>query len=62
MTKLELTDEESQVLVETLELSVMDLQSEVTHTDSYDFKEQLKRKRAVLDRVLGKARGEPQPA
>ena len=61
MTDLELTPEELKVLEETLERSVSDLSMELGHTDSRDFKEKLKGRKAVLDRLLDKVHGSAMP-
>lgn len=54
MRTLELEPEELKVLEETLQRCVSDLEGEVGHTDSHDFKAMLKHKKAVLDRLVEK--------
>ena len=56
MKALELTAEEQKLLQETLESSIRDLEMEVAHTDSHDFKETLKHRKALLDQLLEKLR------
>ena len=46
--KLDLTDFEAQVLKETLESCLGELSSEISHTDSRDFREGLKKRRHAL--------------
>ncbi|MCU0771407.1 MAG: hypothetical protein MUE94_06510 [Verrucomicrobia bacterium] len=62
MAKLEFSPEELKVLAETLERGVSDLEVEVSHTDSHDFKDVLKRRKAVMDRLLGKVQATVVPA
>lgn len=62
MINLELAPDELKVLEETLERSVGDLSMEVGHTDSHDFKEKLKERKAVLEHLLDKVRGATMPA
>jgi hypothetical protein len=52
MIQLELTHDEIEILIATLESEVSDLGSEIAHTDLLDFRNQLKEKRAVLARVI----------
>lgn len=56
MAKLEFSPEELKVLQETIERSVSDLDVEVGHTFSHDFKDMLKRRKATLDQLLQKVR------
>lgn len=53
MPRIELTDHEVITLREFLEAELHDLYHEIHHTDSRQFKEQLKAKQAVIERVLG---------
>jgi len=53
MVRIELAEEEVAVLREYLEAELHDLYHEIHHTDSRKFKDQLKEKQAVLERVLG---------
>jgi len=62
MTNLELTAEEQKLLKETLERGRRDLEMEVLHTDSRDFKEMLKHRKEVLDHLLGKLQRAAVPA
>jgi hypothetical protein len=61
MANLELSVEELKALEETLQQSIGDLDEEVGHTDSHDFKAMLKHKKAVLDHVLEKVRNAAVP-
>ena len=54
MTSLELATEELNALDETLARSVSDLAEEMSHTDSREFKDRLKHRKAVLERLLMK--------
>jgi hypothetical protein len=58
MTTLEISAEEQRLLKETLERSVRDLEIEVGHTDSHDFKEMLKQRKSVLIRLLERLQDE----
>ncbi len=51
MIQLELSDQERQILDETLQSYLSDLSYEIADTDLYDFREQLKAKRAVLEKI-----------
>ncbi len=51
MIHLELNDEEKEVLAATLESYLSNLRYEIADTDSYDFRQQLKTKKAVLMKI-----------
>ncbi|HEC16972.1 MAG TPA: hypothetical protein ENI99_10455 [Sedimenticola sp.] len=51
MIHLELNDKEKEVLAATLESYLSDLRYEISDTDNYDFREQLKEKKAVLMKI-----------
>jgi hypothetical protein len=53
MVRIELAEHEVLILREFLEAELHDLHHELHHTDSRKFKEQLKAKQAVIERVLG---------
>ncbi len=53
MPRIELADEDVPILREFFEAELHDLYREIRHTDSRKFKEQLKAKQAVIERVLG---------
>jgi hypothetical protein len=53
MIHLDLTDEEKTVLAETLKSYLADLRVEISNTDLMDFREQLKAKKDVLNKILG---------
>jgi hypothetical protein len=56
-TDLALTEEERNELRLALRISVTDLRMEISHTDRYEFREELKVKRAVLEEVLRRLGG-----
>ncbi len=53
MVRIELAEDEVPIVREFLEAELHDLYREIHHTDSRKFKEQLKAKQAVIERVLG---------
>ncbi len=54
MIQLELTKEEEQDLREEVEKRLTELDHEIAHTDSVDFKNMLKRRRQSLRKLLEK--------
>jgi hypothetical protein len=50
---IQLTDEEAEILKSVLEEYISELRMEVSNTDSMDFREDLKRKEAILKRLAG---------
>lgn len=52
MIHLDLTAEEQEVLKNTLESYLSDLRYEIADTDRLEFREQLKAKKAVLEKIL----------
>lgn len=54
MIHLELTTEEGQDLREEVTKRLTELDHEIAHTDSMDFKDMLKRRRDVVRKFLGK--------
>jgi len=52
MIELDLTREEREVLLETLENDLSDLRMEIADTDSLDFRDMLKSRKAVLSKVI----------
>jgi hypothetical protein len=60
-TDLTLTEQERNELRLALRIYVTDLKMEISHTDRYEFREELKAKRAVLEEVLRRL-GEVTPA
>ena len=48
---IELDDEETAVLAQALRSYLSDLAGEISHTDSAEFREQLKHERDVLQRI-----------
>ena len=49
---LELDDEQAQTLADALESLLHDLEEELTHTGSLDYKDVLRARREVLSRLL----------
>jgi hypothetical protein len=49
---LALTEKERSELCRALRIYVTDLRTEISHTDRYEFRGELKAKRAVLEEVL----------
>jgi hypothetical protein len=52
MIHLELTQEEKEMLIDILENNLSDLRMEIADTDKMDFREMLKKQKAVLKKVL----------
>ncbi|GAB6068736.1 hypothetical protein JCM13664_20570 [Methylothermus subterraneus] len=52
MIQLDLNEAEKAYLIETLESYLSDLRYEIADTDSQDFREQLKAKKAALEKAL----------
>lgn len=60
MYAIELESEELEVLEQLLQTAAASLEVEIRHTDHGDFKDHLKNRRQVLQRVIAKAiRREP---
>jgi len=57
MKTLVLNPEEERMLAEVLERQVHDLDIELAHTDSREFKEMLRRRRDVLSHVRERVQG-----
>ena len=60
-TDLALTAQERNELRLALRIYVTDLQTEISHTDRYEFREELKAKRAILEGVLRRLGGVTSP-
>jgi hypothetical protein len=58
-TDLVLTEQESNELRLALRTYVSDLRIEIAHTDRYEFREELKASRAVLEEILRRLGGAP---
>lgn len=56
MISLDLSQEESHILVDVLTDDLSDIRMEIADTDARDFREQLKRRKAVIERVLSSLR------
>ncbi len=54
MQTIEFTAEELEVLREVLQHGLSEIDVEVFHTDTHEFKEVLKHRRDILERLLGK--------
>jgi len=52
MIQLDLTPEEKSILVAMLEINLSDLRMEISHTDSQDFRDKLRERKAVLNKLL----------
>jgi len=52
MIQLDLRPDEQEILRETLENYISDLSMEIADTDNHDFREKLKWRRDVLNKVL----------
>ncbi|BCS54645.1 hypothetical protein [Geobacter sp. SVR] len=61
MTRIELTDKERTVLNEVLETSLSELQTEIAHTDSRDYRFGLKERETILIHILSRLAASPQP-
>ncbi len=59
MSTLELTSAEHEVLLETLESTLSDLNVEIADTYSRDYKEKLRERRRVMQSLVEKARQIP---
>lgn len=59
MIQLDLTPEEARILAEILESDHSDLRMEIADTDSLDFREMLKRRKAVLAKAIAGLTGKP---
>jgi hypothetical protein len=59
MKTIEITPEEEQVLREVLQHHLTDMDVEVFHTDTYSYKEMLKRRRSALQEILMKLSSVP---
>lgn len=56
MATLEMNDDENEVLLELLESAISDLHTEIGHTDSADYRNALKNKRALVATLLERLR------
>ncbi len=52
MTQLELSEEEKGILMEILDSRLSDLRMEIANTDSLDYRNMLKIRKEVLEKVL----------
>ena len=51
MTQLKLTKQEKEILAETLKSYLSNLSYEIADTDNHDYRDKLKAKRAVLEKI-----------
>jgi len=58
IVRLDLSAEESEALLWVLEDYVSDLRMEVSHTDNMTFREVLKAKEALLNRLIARVKGD----
>lgn len=54
MVQIELNEEERQILTEILDGCLSELQSEIHHTDRFEYTDMLKHRRDVIKKVLSK--------
>ena len=59
MIHLELTKEDAEMLAEVLDSALSDLRYEISNTDSLDYREALKLRKATLTNVLGQLSNVP---
>ena len=52
MIQFDLSDEDRQILLEVLENALSDLRMEIADTDSMDFREMLKGRKAVIKKAI----------
>jgi hypothetical protein len=52
MVRLDLSEDDSHILLTALESYVSDLRMEIADTDSFDFREGLKDRKEVLNKVI----------
>jgi hypothetical protein len=60
MVEIDLENNECAILRHVLESYLSDLRMEIAHTDSFDFRDMLKERKAVIRKVLGEL-GEDHP-
>ncbi len=52
MIRLDLDDEEARILRDVLDSQLSDLRYEISNTDSYDYRQALKQRKAVVEKSL----------
>ena len=62
MQNLEFTAEEQEVLKDVLRHGIDEIDIEVFRTDTHDFKQMLKHRRALLEQMFSKLSAAPVPA
>jgi hypothetical protein len=50
--EIKINDEDSKILAEVLEINISELSGEISDTDKFEFRENLKSKRMILQRIL----------
>jgi hypothetical protein len=58
MVRIELDPEEREILAVVLDSYLSDLRMEISHTDSADYREMLKQRKAVVQKALDAVRAE----
>jgi hypothetical protein len=58
MITIDLTPEERAMLVEMLEIRLADLRMEISDTDSLDFRNELKKRKEALAKLIDALKGE----
>jgi hypothetical protein len=59
MQTLELNAEEFELLCDLVHRGISEIDIEVSHTDTHQFRDMLKQRRAILQRLLAKLGAEP---
>lgn len=52
MAQLDLSPEETKILVEVLDTALSDLRMEIANTDSKDFRDMLKTRKAAIEKAI----------
>lgn len=58
MIQLDLTDHERAILIDVLEIALSELRMEIADTDSMDFREMLKGRKAAVQKALDGLKGD----
>jgi hypothetical protein len=59
MTSIEFTTEELELLRRMLKRGVNEMELEIAHTDTHEFKQMLKHRKDVLEHLVGKTEAAP---
>ena len=57
MSQLEFDDQEREMVTRVLKSFLSELRTEVTHTDTSSFRDELKAQEALIERILAKLEG-----